>query len=340
MNKKKTAIYALTAQGAELGRSLSMSLESELYVFSRYSSGNAIPFQHLSTLLQNNFHKFDSHVFISACGIAVRAVAPLLVSKLSDPAVVVLDQSGKFAISLVSGHLGGANNLAVKISEIIGAQAVITTATDACGLPSIDLLAEKCGLAVLNPEAFKHINAAILDGLEVELFDPHNLLSVPPGLLIKEIDSIDSFSGERAGICVGAGNSGLHKRVLRLHPKALYLGIGCRKGADVSDIMSLLEDVFKAEHLSLKAVACVASIDIKKDEPGILAAAKLLNAQTIFYSSDELQGIEVSLPSEFVRQTVGVPGVCEAAALKSSEGRLIICKRKNLKATMAVAVKC
>ncbi len=340
MKHKKTAIYALTAIGADLGRKLRSAMDADLCVLQRYSREDDIPFERLSDLLQDNFHRYKEHVFICACGIAVRAIAPLLVSKLEDPAVVVLDQAGKHAVSLVSGHIGGANDLALRVAELVDAEPVISTATDVCGKPSVDMLAVECGLSMGNPEAVRHVNASILDGEQIDLFDPQEKLRLPQGMLFRKVDRVGELEEGSSGVYVGVGCPDVHEKVLRLHPKVLCLGIGCRRGTPASLIMDLLQEVFAEAGLSLASVYAVASIELKSDEVGILEVAKQLKAETFFYSASELEEMQVDSQSDFVRKTVGASSVCEAAALKCAGGRLVVNKKKNSKATMAVAVKC
>lgn len=340
MKDNKTAVYALTASGAELGLRLKHSLGADFYVLDRYSPEDSIPFKRLSDIVADKFSEYSSHIFISACGIVVRQIAPLLVSKLTDPAVVVVDQAGKFAISLVSGHLGGANRLACSVAEIIGGQAVITTATDVCSLPSIDILARESHLYAYNPNAFKYVNSGVLDNQIIKLYDRHNILKLPESLNVVKIDSPDSFTSADIGVYIGVQRLELHEKILQLHPENLLVGVGCRRGTSAEEIMDLLNRVFNSEELDMKFIRSIASIDVKKDEQGLLEAADNLNVETLFYSAEELEGLSIESPSEFVFNTVGVHGVCEAAALKGISGRLIVGKRKNAKATMAVAVEC
>ncbi|WP_027180265.1 cobalt-precorrin 5A hydrolase [Maridesulfovibrio bastinii] len=340
MVNKRIAIYALTAKGAELGILLRSLFDADLFVLSRYCDAESISFRKLSEIFPDNFKKYDSHVFISACGIVVRSIAPLLESKLSDPAVVVIDQQAKFVISLLSGHLGGANELTEKIAAKINAQAVITTATDVSGLPSIDLVAKESGLYAVNPAAFKHVSSAVLDGEDICIYDPHEIFCPAAKFPAVRIDSLEDFTRDKTGIYIGTGRALNNKKILCLHPESLYIGIGCRRGASETEIMELLTQVLSSADLSCERIVKISSVDLKKNEAGLLAVAKKLGVETAFYSPEDLETQHVESPSDFVLQTVGVASVCEAAALKSSGGKLIIGKRKTSKVTVAVAVKC
>jgi len=169
---KKTAIYALTHQGASLGKTLTEKIEGDLFLPSRIADAyEGIPFNHLMETVAENFSRYPRQIFIAATGIVVRSIAPHLRSKDSDPGVVVLDQKGRYVISLLSGHLGGANALAAEVAQLTGGEAVITTATETEGVPSIDLLAKERNLFIANFGAVKRINMAVLEGKPVQLLD-------------------------------------------------------------------------------------------------------------------------------------------------------------------------
>ena len=177
--KQHIAVYALTPQGARLARGLANELRADLYLPGKLAGPGERAFDSLPELVADVFHEYAGHVFVAACGIAVRAVAPHLRSKAQDPGVVVLDQNGRHAVSLLSGHLGGANDLARRAAAFTGGEAVITTATDSAGLPSLDILARDSGLAIENLEAVRTVNAGLLAGQTVQVFDPEARLAVP-----------------------------------------------------------------------------------------------------------------------------------------------------------------
>ena len=161
--KNELAIWALTPKGANLAAKLAKGLQNANLHFSsklKKSAANALRFNKLSDALQNCFKKYHGHIFIMSTGIVIRMIAPLIKSKISDPAVIVVDETGHHAISLLSGHIGGANDLAKKVALLIGADPVITTATDVNDLPAIDIWAQKKGLSIENPQAIKKINMA------------------------------------------------------------------------------------------------------------------------------------------------------------------------------------
>lgn len=174
----RTACHALTPQGATLARSIAASLDGVVYLPRRFALEGETPFDAFAPHLAASFREHPAHVFIAAAGIVVRCLAPLLDSKTRDPAVVVCDQQGAFAISLLSGHLGGANDLAARVASLTGGRAVITTATDTAGLPSLDVVARDAGCAIRNIVAVRAVNGALLAGETVTVYDPDDLLGL------------------------------------------------------------------------------------------------------------------------------------------------------------------
>jgi len=344
----RAAIYTLTKQGCSLARQLKVSLDADLYIPEKYiQTYRGIPFKNLMSLVKNNFHAYRKHIFITATGIAVRAIAPCLEKKDSDPAVVVVDQRGHFCISLVGGHIGGANALAIKLAELINAIPVITTATDTENLPSIDMLAIKKDMAIGNIDAIKHVNMAILEGEPVQVFDPEGRLSLgseTSGMVnIREMTLNDTWQPEIPGIWVSWHNEGTlpsrYDKLLYLHPRCLVIGIGCNRGTGEEEIYNFILRTFKEKGLSLKSVKSLATIKAKRDEQGILKVAQKIGVPISFFDVSILENIKIPNPSETVKRHMGVPGVCEAAAIAGAEmGKLILPKIKDLNTTLAVAL--
>lgn len=242
-------------------------------------------FGKLVDLVAEIFGKFDGLIFICAAGIAVRMIAPHIVSKLSDPAVLVIDERGQNVISLLSGHVGRANELALDIAKAIEANPVITTATDVSGQLSVDAVASKLGLVPEPKEAIKAINAAILRGEE---------------------------------IFVTAGDVRLN-----LIPQNLIAGVGCRRGTSSLKIFEAIQRACAMIHQSIERVKLLASIDAKQDEVGLVSLAEVMGLEIRFFSATELQKKidEYNLAeSRFVKRTVSVGNVCEAAALCCVDG--------------------
>ncbi|MBU1003865.1 MAG: cobalamin biosynthesis protein [Proteobacteria bacterium] len=345
-----TAIYALTPQGAQLGRVLARQLHGELFVSARLAGGDFAEkdsFNSLPPFVGKQFSRYARHVFVTAAGIAVRCVAPLLRGKDRDPAVVALDQRGRFVISLVSGHLGGANNLAKEIAAITAGQAVITTATDTEELPSLDVLAQERGLAIANLGMVKAVNIALLAGETVQVHDPHNWLRLAPEpgqehpwtAHFRRVHDEASWIKDLPGVWVD------HRRIepgenrLLLHPPCLTVGVGCKRGTPARTILDCLQGVLDKAGLAQASVLTLASITAKQDEEGLLEAAATLGRGLFFYESGELAPIAVPNPSERVKQLMGVHSVSEAAALKSAGAETLLVEKTACNGvTVAVAL--
>ncbi len=341
---KSTAVYALTPKGIELGRRIAESLGGELHVPQRFAAqsggpgSEALGFEALLPLVAGTFHLYKRHVFVTAAGIAVRAIAPLMCGKAKDPAVAVMDQEGRFAVSILSGHLGGANELVRELSGITGAEPVITTATDSAGLPALDMLAGEAGLVADDPGKFKIVSAALLEGRDVQIFDPDGRLSLhKEPLFVHKLSQ--EWEANKPGVWVDWRSGGGFSETLRLYPPVLALGLGCRRGAKASEIVNLVKKTLSDNGLALESVARAGSIEAKADEEGLLLAVRELGLAPEFFSAESLKGVTVENPSETVLRHMGVESVCEAAArLLSRNGRLVASKTKSPQATAAVAL--
>ncbi len=287
----KVGIACFSEQGEALGKQLQMGDVTRI--------GEAYGVS-LDAWTKANFERCEGLIFVGACGIAVRAIAPYLVHKTSDPAVVVVDDGGNFAISLVSGHLGGANELATVVAERIGAIPVVTTATDGRRTFSVDDWARREGMGIVNPEAIKVISAEVLAGHEVT---------------------------------VSAGGA-----KLRLLPKHLVLGVGCKKNTPPEAMIEAYLKYAKQYAIADASIAAIATIDLKKDEAAIRILAKRLGVSISVYSAEELSELEGDFTaSEFVASVTGVDNVCERAAVRRSGGSLILKKEAYDGITFALA---
>ena len=297
-------------------------------------------FNSLSESVENEFRNFSSHIFIMAAGIVVRVIAPLVKSKLSDPAVVVVDDHGRFAISLLSGHLGGANELARDVAKYLNAMPVITTATDIGHVPAIDVLAMQHDLLIENPEAIKTVHMALLQGQKVGLHDPMNILQKDLRGWA-ELENKNSMLSQ-PGIFVDYHTTQLSTRYLVLRPKILSVGVGCNRNTDVQEIFASVKDIFFKFNLSINSIDNIATIEAKADEQGILDLIKILNIPVRFFSREELDRAgSVPTPSEVVKKHMGVASICEAAAiLASNRGKLLIPKQVMKNVTVAVGLRC
>ncbi|WP_406156194.1 precorrin-3B C(17)-methyltransferase [Streptomyces canus] len=258
------------------------------------------------------FAECEQLVCFLATGAVVRLIAPLLGDKASDPGVVCVDEGGRFAVSLVGGHGGGANELAREAGELLGAEPVVTTATDAVGVPGLDTL----GLPVEG--AVAAVSRALLNGEPVALHN-ESLWPLPPL----------PVAGEGAyGIRVTDRLVELSEREVVLRPPTVVVGVGASRGAPTEEIVELIEGSLRQAGLSVLSVAELATVDPKAQEPGIVAAAERLGVPLVTYSAEELAAVEVPNPSDAPLAAVGTPSVAEAAALIGG-GELLVPKRKS-----------
>jgi cobalt-precorrin 5A hydrolase len=295
----------------------------------------------LTDTFREAFVHRDNLVCIMAAGIVVRGLAPYLKSKATDPAVVVVDEAGRFAVSLLSGHLGGANDLARRVAQVLGGVPVITTATDVQGLPAPDLLAVEHGLAIENLPEVRVISMAWLAGRPVRLVDPqgffNGLVAAYPELLAPEPDLDRALAGSGPTVYVGFRERTWPPEWLRLRPRCLVAGLGCHRGTPAEELVEFIKKTFEQEGLSLLSLKALATIEAKKDEPGLRLAARNLGVEFLWFTATELQDIKAPNPSPRVARHMGVASVSEAAALKAGGVELIVPKRKTANATLAVS---
>lgn len=331
----KTAVFAYSREGIRTACSvisLMGETEAALYVPERLRSENAgiIP-RPSQDFYGEHFGQAEALIFIGACGIAVRSIAPHVQSKTTDPAVLCIDEHGQYVIPILSGHIGGANKLAKRLAAGLEAQAVITTATDINRRFSVDTWAVQNGFLIADLTLAKEISAAIL-----ERDAPFSSMlpvsgKLPAGLIFKDNGSLGIFAGWEIREPYG--------KTLRLIPKVLHLGIGCRKGIDAAAISKAVSRTLANYHLDPAAVKCAASIDIKADEPGLLDYFRTAQIPVSFYSAEELMAVKGEFhSSDFVRKTTGADNVCERAAMIGAQ-RLIVPKTVVDGVTIAVAAE-
>ena len=285
----------------------------------------------LNEITKNAWNGGYDLLFISAVVIAVRAIAPHVRSKTEDPAVVVTDEKGRFVIPILSGHIGGANELARRLSEKLGALAVVTTATDINNRFSVDAWAAAKGYTIDDLGAAKAVSAAILEGDVPMLCQLPVAGAYPAGVTPGE-------SG-KTGILVGWSVASPFDRTLRIIPKALRLGIGCRRGVTAETIEAAVSAVLSENAIDRRAVKSVSSIDLKADEAGLLEFCEKNGWPAEFHSAARLAAVEGNFtPSAFVKSVTGVDNVCERAALLGAK-RLLVKKTARGGVTVAVAVE-
>ncbi len=315
---------------------------SVCYCHERYALPGMTGFERFSEAFRFAWFEHDAIVCVMSCGIAVRMVSPLLQHKTTDPAVVVVDQDGAYAISLLSGHIGGANELARKVAALTGGVAVITTASDIQEKPAIDLAAKKAGLTLENIAMASRIQAAILDEEPLWIFDPEGLLlrHLPPDSGFQVVlvpQDCAKFSGT-PGVWVSETLAPPGLECLEVRPKNLVVGIGCNRGTSAEEIVGFIREKLMESGLSPLSVRNFASLDLKADEDGLLEAARVFDRPIYFCTRKDIEGIRVPNPSETVARHAGVESVCEASALWSAGTReLLAPKRKSGNCTLAIA---
>lgn len=295
------------------------------------------------------FRRRRALVFISAAGIAVRCVSPLLKGKHVDPAVVVVDERGRFSISLLSGHMGGANRLAAEVAEAVGAAPVITTATDVWGLPSVEELAEALGAAIEDPKKIKAVNSAILEGARVFVVDANRARRAAAKKTFSGAFTFRSVLPVRLGareVCVIVSSSvekvpaALAGRTLFLRPREIVAGVGCGRGVPKAMIKKALLAALSAASLSPLSIRNFATIDLKKNERGLVSLASELGAPIEAYPASRLNAVKSpSGRSAAAMKATGAFAVAEPAALISSGARsLCVRKTKTGHVTIAAAL--
>jgi len=349
-NRGRLLIWGLSPAGVELARRLSRSLgqglKAEVRVPERFAKPGETGFASLTESLRKDFREAGGHVVVAAAGVAVRAIAPVLESKFTDPAVVVCDPAGKFAVSLLSGHVGGANDLARRAAKVLGGQAVVTTASDACGLPAVDELARAAGLDGFDPMAARRIACALLEKQAVQLYDPEEMLGLSKKQRAEHFTVLsgpEQWSPKLPGVWVHWRGPADLGEGLALRPKRLFAGVGCRRGASKQDILDALNAALEGQggglRLARDSLAGLASIDLKRSEPGLLEAAAELGLGLQFFTAEALDQVPNAQPSARVKRYTGTKSVCEAAAiLASGGGALLAAKTIRGPATAAVAV--
>ena len=283
--------------------------------------------------LHRAWDECDAIVVFLATGAAVRLIAPLLGDKHQDPGVVSVDDAGKFAVALCGGHGGGSNALAGQVAEALGATPVITTASDSLGVPALDTLGEKLGFEMEDGSDVAAVGSALVSGEAVHFVSEQRwpLGALPENLLSAELSE---EPGSPLILISDRLVDALRPKVV-YRPPSLVVGVGCSRGAEVEEILDLVSTSLREASLSEKSVAALASIDVKSDEAGLLAAAERLGVEVRFYAAGQLASVDVPNPSVVVENAVGTPSVAEAAVLVSGAD-LLVEKRKSANATVAV----
>lgn len=328
----KISCISFTANGSRINKRLEQWFEAQgeccdCQALARYAEAAGVkPLEgSFKDWCRIHFASADVMVFIGATGIAVRGIAPWVKDKKTDPAVIVIDEQANFVISLLSGHIGGANEMALRIADYLGAVPVVTTGTDVNHTFAVDVFASRNQLVIDDMQLAKEIAARVIDKLPVGFASELPVTGQLPGALTWE--AVENEAAEKCansgkklpevGIRVTIYNNGNSdcRRILDLIPRNVHLGIGCKRGTPFAAIEERVQQVMESCHVDWRSVVGVASIDLKKDEEGLKAFCEAHELPFTVYSAEELNGVEGSFtPSRFVGSITGVDNVCERSA--------------------------
>ena len=326
----RTAVIAFTEGGAVLGQRVADALNAPLSLPPRLAEAKGgLAYASLETWTAEAWRHCDALVFIGACGIAVRAIAPYVKDKFTDPAVVSLDEAGRFVVPLLSGHVGGANDLARRLAALTGGAAAISTATDVNGLWAVDVWARDNRLTITRRDLARAVSAALLDRRPVGFSSDFPVEGTLPRGLQAAPGHVD----------IHVTASSRQEKALRLVPRCLILGIGCRKDASQNQIQTAAEAALARAELDRAAVKSAASIDLKAEEPGLLAFCAAWELPFTAYRPEALAAVPGEFtPSPFVRSVTGVDNVCERSAAAGG-GTLLLRKFALDGVTVAIALE-
>ncbi len=303
-------IVSFTDEGAELAASVMKRVpEFKNSIFFDMHSKKASGREGLHKLIKERFDTGECILFIGACGIAVREIAPYVKDKMTDPPVIVMDQKGSYVIPLLSGHIGGANDISLRISEAIGGEAVITTATDVKGVFAVDSYARDRGLELPDKETILAMSSGSVAGKKVE---------------IKE----DLFEHK---VYIKTGEA---ETVLKFKP--YIIGIGCKSGTLYHKIEVYINNILDDYNISINEIGLVATVDLKKDEAGILEWCDVHRKKLITFTPEQLMEQKGDfIRSDFVMKTTGADNICERA-VAAAGARLVVRKMARYGITVAI----
>lgn len=345
----KLSVISFTQQGQALGERIRERMdgsENEIVLYTKCSrtaeaSGHGAQ-QVTESLTEWTGRRMAEHsavLFLGACGIAVRAIAPWITDKLHDSPVLVADELGQYVIPLLSGHVGGANELADRLAAAIGAVPVITTATDLHRQFAVDLFAKRNGLRIRNKEGIARVSSKVLAGEEITVSIQTGHLTagetVPGGIRLCEYPPT-----EKADVLITEEDVSQIRAELYLQPKKYILGVGCKRGTDGPGLEAFLTERMQMAGICVEQVAAVASVDVKKDEEGLLRFCEKNRIPFLTYPAEMLQAVPGEFHgSAFVKERVGVDNVCERAAVcaAGAGGRLYLEKQAENGMTVAIA---
>ena len=326
----KIAFWTVTKGAGNIAREYKEKLkeylkdyEIDIFTLKKYDVENTSQIEDFTTNINEKFSQYDGHIFIMASGIVIRKIAGLIGTKDKDPAVLLIDEGKHFVISLLSGHLGGANELTHSLANILKLVPVITTSSDVTGKIAVDTISQKLNAELEDLKSAKDVTSLIVNGQKVNILLPKNVK-------VSDKNSADGF------ILV---SNKKNIKYTRIYPKNLILGIGCKKNTKAEDILSAIENCLDKNNLDIKSVKKIATVDVKENEQGLINAAKFLNLDLEIVSRDKIKKIQNQFEgSDFVEKTIGVRAVSEPVALLSSvgNGKFLVMKEKYNGITISI----
>ena len=300
----KLAVITVTEKGVRNGLKIKEKTDCDVFTISKFMKEKTLLIENgLQNFFEKNLLKYDTFLFITASGIAVRTIAPFIKSKDKDPAVLTMDEEGNFIISLLSGHLGGANEAAKILGEITGAVPVISTASDVSGKIAVDTIAMKINGKLESLESAKKVTSLIVAGKEVDIKVPENMENENPQgvILISNRKNIE---------------------IAKIIPQNIVVGIGCKKNKEAEKIIDAVKDSFEKLNLCEESIRVFATVDIKENEAGIIGTAEYFGKELKIISREEIQKIENNFEtSEFVKKSIGVGAVSAPCAFIEGKGK-------------------
>ncbi len=354
----RTALVAITKHGTELGKKLQAALPgSELLVAEKFAAsapGAVVMKETVSKEIQRWFHAYEEICFVISLGAVVRMIAPVLRDKHTDPGVVCVDDRGQFAVSVLSGHVGGANDFCVRVAKALGAQAVVTTASDVGKTIPVDILGRELGWSTECGENITRVSASVVNEEPVAFVQEAGEggwwkrdAPLPRSIrLFGTFDGVD-LGAFRAFLVVSDRlrerfPEGMQDRLVLYRPRSLVLGLGCDRGVPEEAMRRAVETTLKEAGLSIRSVRNVATIDIKENEPAIFALCERHGWPLVTFTRDELNEtfskVTVPNPSAVVKKYTGTPGVSEPSALRSAGAERLLVEKRKFEPGITVAV--
>ena len=314
----RTAIYCVSKTGYKTCLKVKENVYNNLHIYVSERVANLLNLENennenlivinerVPILLEKTFNKYDLHIFVAATGAVVRIIEGKFKSKDTDPAVITIDDHANFVISLLSGHLGGANEECKKIASGIGAIPVITTASDVGGKIAVDTLSQKIKAKLNDLDGAKRVTSLIVNGENVSLHLPKNIVN---------------HDENSAGAIIVSNRKNIE--ISKIIPQNIFIGIGCKRGVSKEHIIEKLKYAMDKQNLELSAIKMAASAWVKSDEIGLLEAMEELDIPIKFFKKEEILKLEdlIEEKSEYVKKTIGVYGVSEPCAFLASSGK-------------------